>query len=81
MSVINVDSPRDFVLVISHQACAARETRFQDALDVCTATLRRTLTADPHLQAGEKVVATAQDLLDYRDHHLSPLEKRARNRR
>lgn len=80
MSVSDVGSTRDFVLLISHQAFATHETRFQDAPDVCSATLRRALAADPHLQPGESIVVTAQNLLDYRNDHLSPLEKRARNR-
>ena len=78
MSVSEVGSSRDFVLLIAHDAFAARETRFQDAPDVCSAKLRRELGADPDLLPGDGMVVTSQDLLDYRNSHLTPIEKRAR---
>ncbi len=71
-------SSREFVLLITHQAFAAREARFQDAPDICSGKLRRELAGDPDLLPGECMAVTAQDLLDYRSDHLSPLEKRAR---
>jgi hypothetical protein len=78
MSVSDAASSRDFVLFISHQAFATHETRFQDAPDVCSAKLRRELDADPTLSPDGGLVVTSEDMLDYRQHHLTPLEKRAR---
>jgi hypothetical protein len=80
LTVLDVGSSRDFVLRISHEAFASRDTRFQDAPDVCSAKLRRELAADPELLPGADIVVTTQDLLDYRNNHLSPLEKRARSK-
>lgn len=71
-------SSREFVLLITHESFASRETRFQDAPDVCSGKLRRVLAAEPDLLPGDCMAVTAQDLLDYRDDHLSSLEKRAR---
>ncbi len=73
-------SSRRFVLLITHQAFASREVRFQDAPDVCSAKLRRALAADPDLLASESMALTAQDLLDYRVAHNppSPSSRRAR---
>jgi len=80
MSVSEVGSSRDFVLLIAHDAFAAREARFQDAPDVCSAKLRRELGADPDLLPGDSMVVTSQDLLDYRNSHLTSIEKRARSK-
>jgi hypothetical protein len=80
LSVADVEASREFVLLISHQAFAEREARFQDGPDVCSAKLRRELAADPDLPPGEGIKVTAQDLLDYRNSHLSTLEKRARSK-
>jgi hypothetical protein len=71
-------STREFVLVISHQAFAAREARFQDAPDVCSGKLRRELAVDPGLVPGDSMAVTTQDLQEYRGDHLTPIEKRAR---
>ena len=78
MRVADGLSSREFVLLITHQSFAAREARFQDAPDVCSGKLRRELAADPDLLPGECIALTKQDLLDYRDDHLSSLEKRTR---
>lgn len=80
MRVSDVQSSRDFVLLISHQSFAAHEARFQDAPDVCSGKLRRELAADPDLLPGDGIAVTHQDLLDYRNSHLSSTEKRARTR-
>ena len=73
-------SSRQFVLLITHQAFAAREARFQDAPDVCSGKLRRALAAEPDLVPGACMAVTAQDLLDYHGDHLSSVEKRARTK-
>src|SRR4051812_39482026 len=43
---------RHFVVLITHQAFAAREVRFQDAPDLCFARLSRELAAQPDLVPG-----------------------------
>jgi len=78
MHVADKLSSREFVLLIPHQAFADHEARFQDAPDVCSGKLRRVLTADPSLVPGDCMAVTAQDLLDYRGDHSSPLKKRER---
>lgn len=76
MHVADGLSSREFVLLITHQAFADREARFQDAPDVCSSKLRRELAADPGLVPGACMAVTTQDLLDYRGEHTSPLKKR-----
>ena len=80
MRVADGLSSREFVLLITHQAFAAREARFQDAPDVCSGKLRRALATEPDLLPGECMTVTAQDLLDYHGDHLSSLQKRARSK-
>ena len=80
LRVSGIEASRDFVLLISHQSFAEHEARFQDGPDVCSARLRRELAADPDLLPGESITLTTQDLLAYRNTHLSPLEKRARSK-
>jgi hypothetical protein len=80
LAVSDVLASREFVLFISHQAFADHQTRFQDGPDVCSAKLRRELALDPDLVPGEDITLTSQDLLDYRNSHLSSLEKRARSK-
>jgi hypothetical protein len=67
MQVSDGLSSRSFVLIISHQAFASRQARFQDAPDVCSGKLRRELAADPDLLPCDSMAVTAQDLLDYKD--------------
>jgi hypothetical protein len=76
MHVADGLSSREFVLLITHQAFADREARFQDAPDVCSSKLRRELAADPGLVPGACMALTSQDLTDYRVDHTSPLKKR-----
>jgi len=38
------------------------------------------LRADPDLLPGDSMVVTSQDLLDYRNSHLTSIEKRARSK-
>ncbi|MFN7942440.1 MAG: hypothetical protein U0X73_12650 [Thermoanaerobaculia bacterium] len=59
--------PRYFVLFISHAAFAARQTRFQDAPDICFGKLQRALAADPDLLPGAPMALTTEELLDYRE--------------
>jgi len=76
MHVADGLSSREFVLLITHQAFADREARFQDAPDVCSGKLRRELAADPGMVPGDCMTVTTQDLADYRGDHSSPLKKR-----
>ena len=76
MHVADGVSSREFVLLITHQAFADHEARFQDAPDVCSSKLRRELAADPGLVPGDCMALTSQDLTDYRVDHSSPVKKR-----
>ena len=58
---------RLFVLLITREAFASREARFQDAPDLCFGKLQRELVADPGLLPGPRLVLTTQDLLEYRN--------------
>jgi hypothetical protein len=78
MHVADGLSSREFVLLITHQAFADREARFQDAPGVCSGKLRRVLAADPGLLPGDCMAVTTQDLADYRGDHSSPVKKRER---
>ncbi len=78
MHVADGASSREFVLLITHQAFADREARFQDAPDVCSGKLRRELAANPGLEPADCTAVTKQDLLDYNGEHSSPLKKRER---
>ena len=71
-------SSREFVMLITHQAFASHEARYQDGPDVCSMKLRRLLATEPDILPGECVALTAQDLLEYHADHLSSLEKRAK---
>jgi hypothetical protein len=72
--------PRTFVLMIPHAAFAEKLARFQDAPDVCYATLQRVLAADSLLAPGPPLVLTAADLAEYRETRArrSPERKRRR---
>jgi hypothetical protein len=72
--------PRLFVLLITHQAFASREARFQDAPDLCFAKLQRDLLADPALLPGPRLVLTDQEILEYRQARDRPAPGRKRNR-
>ena len=67
LRVTSALEPRYFVLFIPHAAFAARQTRFQDAPDLCFGKLQRALAADPDLLPGERMALTSQELLDYRE--------------
>lgn len=71
---------RQFVLLITHAAFAARDARFQDAPDLCSGKLRRELVAHPDLVPGPSFAVTAQDLLEYREarDQRAPVNKRRR---
>jgi hypothetical protein len=73
-------APRLFVLVIPHSAFAQKLARFQDAPDVCFATLQRVLAADPHLVPGPPRVLTSADLAEYRELQARRTPERKRRR-
>jgi len=82
---LRVDSegdPRVFTVVIPHTAFNSRQTRFQDAPDLCFAKLQRELTANAELPDGLHLVLTNADLDDYRDAQMkrSP-DRKARAQR
>jgi hypothetical protein len=70
---------RLFVLLVTREAFAARELRFQDAPDLCFGKLQRELEADPDLLPGARLVLTTRELLDYR--HAQERKPATRTRR
>ncbi len=64
--------PRFFVLLITHEAFAARQARFQDAPDLCFGKLQRELAAHPDLLPGLRIVLTDDELLQYRKAREKP---------
>ena len=79
LAVRDGEAPREFVIFIAHTTFAAGEARFQDAPDLCYAKLRRELVADPALQPSAALELTARELLDYRDEHRPPANRRPRS--
>jgi hypothetical protein len=79
LRVDGAGEPRVFVLVIPHAAFVSRQTRFQDAPDLCYTKLQRELAKDPNLLPG-RLLVTAADLADYRELQTrrSPDRKRRR---
>ncbi len=72
--------PRLFVLVIPHAAFEARQTRFQDAPDLCFTKLQHDLAVDPALQAARPMVLTAADFAEYREAQTRRSDDRKRRR-
>ncbi len=71
---------RVFILVIPHQAFAARQARCQDAPDLCFAKLQRALAIDGGLGSGGRLVLTAADLEDYREQQTKRSPERKHRR-
>jgi len=69
LQVIREEEARTFRFLIRHAAFAARETRFQDAPDLCYQRLGRELSADPDLPSESRFEVTREELLDYRIAH------------
>ena len=78
MQVSDALEPRTYVLLVTHEAFATRQTRFQDAPDLCSRKLERELKADPDLLAADRLLLTADELLDYRHAHEPGPGSRAR---
>jgi len=66
MHVTGGGEPRDFVLLVPHEAFASRAARYQDAPDLCFRRMQRELGTDPGQPPGPGFVLTAEELLDYR---------------
>ncbi len=66
LQVTNGLEPRTFVLLVTHQAFALREARYQDAPDLCYRRMGRELALDPDLLPGETLRLSSEELLDYR---------------
>lgn len=58
-------TPRFFVLLITHEAFASHEARYQDAPDLCFSKLSRDLEADPDLVPVPRVEVTVRELREY----------------
>jgi hypothetical protein len=57
--------PRFFVLLITHEAFATHEARYQDAPDLCFSKLLRDLEADPDLVPAPRLELTVRELREY----------------
>ena len=64
--------PRKFTITITHDAFTTRRVRFQDAPDVCSAKLRRELTASGNHPVDSHFLVSDMELDDYRNSHASP---------
>lgn len=71
---------RHFVVLITHQVFSAHEVSFQDAPDLCFATLQRELAVEPELVTGSRLVVTARELLEHRDARQKRPSGRKRSR-
>ncbi len=78
LQVTSEIEPRTFVLLITHQAFASRQVRFQDAPDLCYRKLGRDLLADPDLPEDKRIKVTVDELLDYQHAHESGTPGRKR---
>jgi hypothetical protein len=58
-------APRLFVLLITHEAFATHEARYQDAPDLCFSKLSRDLEADPDLVPAARLELTVRELREY----------------
>ena len=72
--------PRLFIYVIPYAAFAEKQTRFQDAPDLCFAKMQRDLASDSALVATAPVVLTAADLAEYREMQAKRSGERKRRR-
>ncbi len=74
-------SPHSFVLFIAHGHFASGQARFQDGPDLCCAKLTRVLAEEAVEAAPEdRLVFTAEELLEYRNSRTAPERKRPRRR-
>jgi hypothetical protein len=78
LQVTNGLEPRTFVLLVTHEAFASRQARFQDAPDLCYRKMGRELGLDPDLLPGARLQLTPEELLDYRSarDYVAPGRKR-----
>ncbi len=72
--------PRLFVYVIPYAAFAEKQTRFQDAPELCFAKVQRDLASDSTLVATAPVVLTAADLAEFREMQAKRTGERKRRR-
>jgi hypothetical protein len=78
LQVTNGLEPRTFVLLVTHEAFASRQARYQDAPDLCYRKMGRELGLDPDLLPGAPLQLTSEELLDYRSarDYVAPGRKR-----
>jgi hypothetical protein len=74
-----VGEPRDFVMMIPHQAFATKQARFQDAPDLCCAKLTRALAVETdEAPTVDRLVLTVEELTEYRVARTAPPSTRKR---
>jgi hypothetical protein len=59
---------RDFTLTILNEAFTSHRVRYQDAPDVCSAKLRRELSANPTHPSHTNFAISDSELADYKGH-------------
>lgn len=75
-------TPRVFLLLITHQAFADHEARYQDGPDLCFSKLSHDIDADPELQPAHCVELSVRELREYSSRDRpSPGPKRRQPRR
>lgn len=65
LSVSDGAKPRVFLLLITHQAFADHEARYQDGPDLCFTKLSHDIDADPELQPASCVEISVRELREY----------------
>lgn len=60
---------RDFTLTILNEAFTSHRVRYQDAPDVCSAKLRRELSANPNHPSHTNFAISDSELADYKAGH------------
>ena len=69
-NVIASGESREYTLTILNQAFEARQARFQDGPDICTARLRRELVEGENHPAQTHFRVSESEIEDYRVSHL-----------
>lgn len=67
---------RDFTLTILNEAFTSHRVRYQDAPDVCSAKLRRELSANPNHPSHTVFAISDSELADYKAGHSSKASNR-----
>jgi hypothetical protein len=73
--------PRIVTITIPHAAFSSKQTRFQDAPDLCFAKLQRELAQNADLPDGLELLVSTSDIDEYRDGQSRRVPERKRRQR